>query len=287
MKKICIINDIVGPLSGEKENFWTWLVKELSATPIHFSQLKIPLEEAIKKENPDIIINNSIWGFTFPDYFTITILQDPYIQMQELLGVNLSEQIEKQKRALKYSQIRVAVSNYMVQSYKDCGDFKVIPVGSDSELFKPMNKQAMRKKYGIPSDRIVCIYVGSHNPVKGWAEIKAEIDKRNAFWILVFKDYYSETEADNTKVFCRIPQDQLAELYALSDFFVSKSVCESGGLAAIEALFCGVPVLTPRIGLFWDWMPENKNPRKEAFEKGLDKKTCMERWKKLIEEVKM
>lgn len=283
--KTVIVNDYVGPLSGERENFWTWLVKELPATPISFAQLTIPLEEAIKKENPDIIINNALWGFTFPGRFTITILQDPYIGMQEALGMDLSERIEKQKRALQSSQIMVAVSNYIADSYKDCGEFKVIPIGTDPELFRPMDKQAMRKKHGIPSDRMVMIYVGSHDSVKGWEEITKEIDKKTTFWILVLKDF-AETDRENTKVFHRIEQEQLAEIYSCADFFVSKSVCESGGLAAIEALFCGVPVLTPKVGLFWDWDPPMKDPRQEAFDRKLDKDTCVKSWKTLIEEVK-
>ena len=286
MVKICIVNDYVGPLSGERENFWTWLVKELPATPISFAQLTISLEEAIKKENPDIIINNALWGFTFPGRFTITILQDPYIGMQEALGVDLSEQIKKQKRALEASQIKVAVSNYIAESYKDCGEFKVIPIGTDPELFKPMDKQAMRKKYGIPSDRMVMMYVGSHDSVKGWGELVKEIDKKTTFWILVFKDF-AETDRENTRVFHRIEQEQLAELYALSDFYVSKSVCESGGLALVEALFCDIPVIYTKTGTVWDWDPDNSNPRKSAFEYGLDKNTCITRWKKLIEEIKI
>lgn len=286
MKKVVIVNDYVRPMILEKENFWTYMLKELPAVPISFAELKIPLEEAVKKEKPDIVINNAIWGLTFPDYFTITIVQNPYRDMQELLGMDLSTQIEKQKIALEESQIRVAVSNYMADSYKDCGDFVVIPIGTDPELFRPMNKEEMRKKYGIPSNRMVFISVLSHHPVKGWEEIKKEVEQKNVFWILVFKDF-ADTLQENTKVFCRIKQEQLVELLNCADFFVSKSVCESGGLATIEAMFCDVPVITPSVGLFWDWTPDNKNPREEVFKKGLDKGTCIRRWKKLIKEVKI
>lgn len=287
MSEIYIINDIVGPMvANEPGNFWTYMLKELPAKAINFAELQIPLEEVVKKtiKKEDLIINNDLWGFTFPDHFTITIAQNPFRGMQELLGVDLNEQIEKQKRALKESQVRVAVSNYMAESYKDCGTFKVIPVGTDPELFKPMNKEAMREKYGIPSDRIVFISVLSHHAVKGWTEIKREVDQRMAYWILVFKDFPEPTQ-ENTKVFCRIPQGQVAELLNCADFFVSKSVCESGGLAAIEAMFCDIPVLSTRTGIFFDYSPPMVHPRKEAFEKGLDKETCIKSWKKLIEEV--
>jgi len=285
--KIVVINDSILPTSGEKENFWTWLVKELPATPINFAELKIPLDDVIKKENPDIIINNSFWGLTFPDYFVISILQDPYIGMKEIAKPgDLSDsffdpKIELQKRALKNSQVRVAVSNYMANSYKDCGDFKIIPIGTDAKLFRPMNKKKMRKKYGIPSKQRVYIYVGSHDIVKGWKEIKDEVNLRKAFWILVFKDF-EEPEQENTKTFYKIPQKQLAELYNCANYYLSNSYVESLGLAPIEAMFCNIPVITPSVGIFYDWKPKMKNPRREAFEKGLDKRTCIEAWKELV-----
>lgn len=280
--KICIVNDYVKPLILEKENFWTWLVEYLPATPISFAELKIPLEEAIEKEKPDIIICNDLWGLTFPDYFTITIAQNNYVEMQRLLGIDYSDMIKKQKNALRSSQIRVANSNYSAHSYKDCGDFKVIPIGTDTKLFRPMDKQAMRGKYGIPN-KMVYIWVGSHHPVKGWDKIQQKImDYKDIFWILVFKDH-GEQELKNTKVFCRIPQEQLAELYNCADACISESVVESLGLAIIEAMFCGIPVLATRTGFFWDEYPPMKDPRQEAFDLGLDKYTCMKKWRGLIE----
>lgn len=285
--KIVIINDYVGPLSGEKENLWNWLIESLPATPISFAELKIPLTDAVEREEPDIIINNSIWGLQFPKRFVITILQDPYIEMQRLLGMDYSNMIKRQENALRASQIRVANSNYIAHSYNHCGAFAVISVGTNPELFKPMDKQKMREKYGIPQDKVVYIYVGSHHPVKGWDKIQNLIKEyKEIFWMLVFKDE-PEQELKNTKVFCRIPQEQLAELYNCADVFMSQSVVESLGLAAIEAMFCNIPVLSTKTGIFWDWNSPMKNPRQEAFDRGLDKAACIRKWKELIGGIKL
>jgi len=283
--KIVIVNDWVKPMILEKENLWTWLLESLPATPISFAELKIPLEDAIEQEKPDIIINNDLWGLTFPNYFTITIAQNNYVEMQRLLGTDYNDIIKKQKRALQASQIRVANSNYSAHSYNDCGDFVVIPIGTNPEIFKPM--QEMRKKYGIPQDKIVYIWVGSHHPVKGWNTIKNLIQEyKEIFWILVLKDE-PEQELKNTKIFYRIEQEKLAELYNCADVFISESIVESLGLAPIEAMFCNIPVLSTKTGIFWDWYPPIKNPRQEAFDKGLDKETCIRKWKELIRGIKI
>jgi len=53
-------------------------------------------------------------------------------------------------------------------------------------------------------------------------------------------------------------------------------------LAPIEAMFCNIPIDVTPVGIFNDWRPKNKNPRKEAFGKGLDRETMIKRWNELI-----
>ena len=42
---------------------------------------------------------------------------------------------------------------------------------------------------------------------------------------------------------------------------------ESFGLAAVEDMFCDLPVNTTKTGIFWDWESNVEKPRKSAFEK--------------------
>ena len=199
------------------------------------------------------------------------------IRGRETLATRLKKQIGSFEGAIK-----VTNSNYMVDMYKNYGEFHVIPLGVDTDLFKPLDKQEMRRKHNIPTDSKVNIFVGSTHPVKGFSKIQKMIQEDpSVFWILVLKDIRIP-DGHNYIVFHKVPHSLLAELYSCADLCVSRSITESFGLAMVEAMFCDVPVDTPKVGIFWDWQPDFSNPRKSAFDFGLDKNTWMRRWQELI-----
>lgn len=278
MSKIAVINDHLVGLMGE-QIFWAVLVNNIKDTVgIQFDDKKKMFSRNI--DDVGLVIQNAFWG-RLTDKPTISFLQDNYIEMNKLKMGNFEDNIKMQINALK-DVVRVTNSNHMADTYKEYGDFRVIPVGVDDMLFKPMDKEEMRKKYRIPKDKIVKIWVGSHHPVKGFNLLKP---KKEEFWILVFKDY-SGPQGYNTRSYCRLDQKVLVELYNCADYCVMSSRMESEGLAPIEAMFCNVKVeVINKVGIFWDWMPENKNPRQEALDKGLDWQSMINSWEKLIGEV--
>jgi len=291
---IIILNDSIRGVVSNEETLWSILENNiLKSKGISTNSLKIPIKEKLKELKPDLILQNSNLG-KISDYKTISFLQDPYIDMIKKcqpLAIFLrakfrgretyQDKLKKQKESLKTS-IRVTNSNYMAQMYKECGDFTVIPLGVNSELFCPMNKKEMREKYKIPKDKVVKIFVGSQHPVKGLNVIKKMINENsNVFWILILKDNLI-SEGHNYRVFNKVSQNVLAELYNCADLCVSKSVTESFGLALIEAMFCNIPVDVPKIGVFWDWDPNMEKPREEAFERKLDMNSFIDNWKNFI-----
>lgn len=249
----------------------------------------VELENKLDELNPLLIIQNANLGRITTKYKTISFLQDPLIEIRKYFHplhlrvrarirgrITISNKIEQQMNSLRES-IRVTNSNYMANMYKKAGTFKVIPMGVDHELFRPMDKQYVRRKYGIPNDRRVNIFVGSQHPVKGFDKIQRMIQDGSTFWVLVLKDSQLEP-GHNYTAFYRVSQDVLAELYNCADMCIARSVTESFGLSTIEAMFCNIPVDATKTGIFWDWHPEFKEPRKEALEYGLDKYTWMKNW---------
>jgi len=293
---VILTNSIRGVVSNE-ETLWSRLEKSITNVKgISTDQLKVSIKEKLDELKPELIIQNANLG-KISNYKTISFLQDPYIEMIKKCQPTsiflrtkfrgrqtYQDKLKKQKESLKES-IRVTNSNYMAEMYKDVGDFKVIPLGVDSELFHPMNKIVMREKYNIPKDKVVKIFVGSQHPVKGFSKIIQMINEdSNVFWILVLKDR-PITDGRNYKVFNKISQDILAELYNCADLCVSRSVTESFGLSLVEAMFCNIPIDVPKIGIFWDWEPNMENPRNSAFEKKLDMNSFIDNWKTLLKKV--
>ncbi len=289
---------IVNPHIFGRSKFGASYLREMlcntipSSIPVEFGKDIARVPGIIEKLKPDVVINNSIFGFNFPKCFTITINHDPYVDMERLLGKDdfYKSVIIKQKNSLKAADVRIAVSNYIADMYKDCGEFRVIPTGVNSDVFKPMNKKKeLREKYGIPLNCKVGIFVGSHHPTKGfWALVKEIASRPDIYWILVLTCcnlHYKQSPKNVKVIYPRVSKETLAELYNCSDFLISKSVVESLHLVCIEAMFCGIPVRHNKTGVFWDWRPPMNNPRKEALDKGLDLKTVLSQWKKLLSEV--
>lgn len=288
---ILIITDSIRGVVSNEETLWSVLEKNIpESRGISVNSLKIPIKEKIDELKPDLILQNANLG-KISDYTTVSFLQDPFIEMikkcqpmsmlfrAKLRGrETFQDKLKKQKESLKNS-IRVTNSNYMANMYSEIKNFTVIPLGVDSELFHPMDKIQMRDKYNIPKERTVKIFVGSQHIVKGFEKIIKMINEdSNVFWILVLKDN-KIPDGHNYKVFSKISQNVLSELYNCADVCVSRSVTESFGLSLVEAMFCNIPVDVPKIGIFWDWEPNMERPREEAFEKKLDMDSFINNWK--------
>jgi len=300
MKALILNENIYGTVSKE-ETFWSVLAESLpNCEAIALNEFKGDIEDYIQNYLPDILIFNSILGDMQVSKSTkkVVLLQDNFLAMRKVLPSRIrrklsrimrlgndfySQNIKKQKSALSGADMVVAVSQDIADSYNVKA--KIIPIGVDTNFFKPMDKIFLREKHGIPLNAFVKIYVGSTHPVKGWDLIKKDIEKdKNSFYILVLKDRQTpELSYKNIKIFQRVPQKILAELYNCADLYLGRSRVESLWLTPIEAMFCNVPVDVTKAGIFTNWQPENKNPRQEAFKMGLDKQRMIREWKKELQ----
>lgn len=249
--EIAICNDLATGTMGEKV-LWNFLLDGLpGAYPLDYkvtsSNCKNFPQNAckyIEKYRPltRVIIQNGTFIKKISDSLpTIAFVQDDLRSMNRV-------SIE-QEAVLKSSQVVVANSVATAISYFEL-DPEIIPIGIDSELFRPLNKTKLRKKYNyIDSDKIG-IFVGDFSPVKGWNEIRScVLARQDVKWVLVTKK--DETfEAENARVFNKISQQKLAELLSLSDFFILGSPIETQCLAALEACLCDTPVLMHKVGIF-------------------------------------
>jgi len=300
--KILLINDYIYGAVSKEDTFWSVLSKELSdCQVIALKNFKGNIEKYVKTISPKVIIFNSILGDinTPSNVKKIVLLQDNFVAMDQKMPKTFKQKIskiikgknhfyslsiKKQKEAINNSDITVAVSHGVARSYN--ADAKIIPIGVNSNLFKPLNRERLRIKYQIPN-KFVKIFVGSTNLVKGFDLLKKEIkNDKESFYILVLKDKRTiNLPYKNIRIFQRIPQTTLAELYNCADKFVGRSRVETLWLTPIEAMFCNIPIDVTPVGIFADWYPKNKNPRQEAFQKELDKKTMIRKWKDLIEKI--
>lgn len=120
--------------------------------------------------------------------------------------------------------------------------------GIDTEVFSPVagrtEKEELRRRYGLPVDRPVVLFVGRLVPKKGCDLVM------NAacpdYTTLVVGDGAPVTTDPGPDVvmFGPATREQLVDLYRLSDVFVFPAIGEMFTLVMQEAMAAGLPVVT-------------------------------------------
>lgn len=176
--------------------------------------------------------------------------------------------LEMERRLIKkVDRIIVATSDERMQMIRHCGatasQVDVIPCGVDLKLFVPQNRQSARKKLGLKQDSPVLLFVGRLDPFKGPDLLlrAAAMMEEDAQTVIVGGKLTGDKElqhlrklAAELKIGRRVqflgaqPQQELPTIYSAADVTVIPSYHESFGLAAVESLACGTPVVATRAG---------------------------------------
>lgn len=138
-------------------------------------------------------------------------------------------------------------------------DIKVIPNFIDLDRFKRTNKEHFRKAIS-PEDEKIIVHVSN------FREVKRVPDVVSVFDYVLKNDIKAKLllvgdgpDRNRTEQRCRElgicdqvrflgKQDQVEEVLSIADLFVIPSGSETFGLAALEAMGCGVPVISSNIG---------------------------------------
>ncbi|MBA3724417.1 MAG: glycosyltransferase [Candidatus Levybacteria bacterium] len=153
--------------------------------------------------------------------------------------------------------------------------------GVNLQLFKPMDKKAAKRKIGAELDHKMILFVGRIEPLKGIdvllyaMKILLNInpDCKVCVWIVggdvskASEDWSKELQKLNAvrkvlgittsvKFIGRKEPVELPDYYNAADLLVLPSHYESFGITAVEAMACGVPVITTDVAGVSDLLDE-------------------------------
>jgi len=120
--------------------------------------------------------------------------------------------------------------------------------GVDTKLFKPTTKEQkikLRKKYKLPLNRPIVLFIGRFVEKKGFDKLFEAKDK-DYFILFVGDGEIPEhlKDSNNTKFIKFMSQDKLAEIYQSADVFCLPSINEGFPLTILEAMASGLPIIT-------------------------------------------
>ncbi len=176
--------------------------------------------------------------------------------------------LDMERRLIKQADCIIASTpEERLQMIRHCGatagQVRVIPCGIDLKLFKPHDRQQARTKLGIGYQEPVVLFVGRLDPFKGPDVLlrSAALMRTKTQIVIVGGKSASDKDtqllkelAIQLKISKRVhfigaqPQHKLPPIYSAADVTVIPSYHESFGLAAVESLACGTPVVATRAG---------------------------------------
>lgn len=260
-----------------EDTFWTWMEREFNGG--------CSFETPTELKDEDILIRYSTLGFLPIQGKQIAYCLELLPQMKEQWHLDMwDEKLKKVNECARYSTYRVVATEESVKDYEKYGTVDIIPIGVDTDVYKPLNdKENLRKKYNLPLDKKIAVWIGTCHPMKGYDRLLMYASQHpEMHFICIWKWEPEATRMEDASNFVQIPQAQINELLNAADIFLSTSYLPSFYMAEWEAMAADIP-----FEIIGDnrkeFMPK-QHPRQEIFERGWDRKSCKKQWEEYFKQ---
>jgi glycosyltransferase involved in cell wall biosynthesis len=262
----------------------------------------------VADEPTSLIVRNATW---FPpiksDVPTISLLQDiiPDGEMRKM-----QEAVIKSSAAVVFNS-EFTASKYVPLVNRGNGTI-IIPLPVDFSLFTPQNAMGCQQALSLPDGCVIWVGAsqGAAGQVKGF-DIFLRIVRTNPDipFVGVFKDAAPDSVPPNLRVYTRLSHGDLVKVIGACRVGLCTSRTESQHLAGIEMGACGLPMVAPPVGVYWQRDPmefpglvvkdgayagairslllkgHSLDAIRDYWRKEFDKPVIKAAWTKLIEEV--
>lgn len=152
--------------------------------------------------------------------------------------------------------------NYYLTKYpKERNKFIFIPTMVDTNLFRPMDKQILRRRFGFKNTEKVILFIGRFDYPKGlglligsFGKLKVHIPEIKLVMVgegaekIRLEEQISLNGINGVIFKDAMPHDNLPEIINCADLFVLTSIWEGLPMSVLEALACGLPVVSTNVG---------------------------------------
>jgi glycosyltransferase involved in cell wall biosynthesis len=153
------------------------------------------------------------------------------------------------RRAARVLVVNASVSTFAVRHGARLGTVRHLANGVDAELFRPATspdeRATIRRRYGLPADRVLVLFAGRLVPKKGY-DILLSAAGPTYDLVFVGKSFAGRPEPARPGVHHLGPLSprSLADVFRASDIFALPSSAEGFPLTVQEAMASGLPVVT-------------------------------------------
>jgi glycosyltransferase involved in cell wall biosynthesis len=260
-----------------EDTFWRWFGREFPSSIF---------EEPTALGDEDILLRYSTLGFLPVIGKQVALCWELYPAMKERFESSLwDEKIRSVHEAARYSTYRTVASELTRATYEHYGSVDIIPIGIDTDLFRPLNgRNALREKHGLPRNREIGVWVGTAHPMKGFSLLVEYAKEHQAIhWITICKTESESVSLPDASSFVGVDQRTMAELINAADFFLSTSLLRPYFMAEWEAMACNVPMRV--IGDPNKEFVPSASPRADILASGWDRPSVKRKWENFLSDV--
>lgn len=120
----------------------------------------------------------------------------------------------------------------------------VIPNAIDPEKFYKMNKADVRTKLGFKADDFIVSFMGSFDQRKGILRLSQAIKQVNQVKVIYIGSGEMVPKGEEILFIGKLPHDQIGEYLNAADVFVLPTLAEGCSNAILEAMACGLPIIS-------------------------------------------
>lgn len=130
----------------------------------------------------------------------------------------------------------------------------VFPNAVDKSLFRKMDRSQCRKELGFPQDAYIVAFVGAFCERKGSKRLSSAIKmvKDRTVYSVFVGSGSEEPTCDHVLFKGTLPHMDIPKVLNASDVFVLPTLHEGCCNAVVEALACGLPVISSDLPFNWD-----------------------------------
>jgi glycosyltransferase involved in cell wall biosynthesis len=138
---------------------------------------------------------------------------------------------------------------------------RVFPNAIDNDVFRVTDKDAARAKIGIDSNDFVVAFVGHFINRKGSKRVSDALKQFDDVKSIFIGAGAEEPDCDNIIYKGRLPHDEIPEYLNAADVFVLPTLAEGCCNAIVEAMACGLPIISSNLPFNDDILDESNSIR--------------------------
>lgn len=121
---------------------------------------------------------------------------------------------------------------------------KVFPNGYDPKRFSPRSREESREHFNLPQDAFIVAFVGHFIKRKGIDVLCDAVNQVEDTYLICAGKGKLQPEGDRVLYAQPVSPDELAFFYSAADVFVLPTLNEGCCNAIIEAMACGLPIIS-------------------------------------------